>query len=161
MYAKILTPLDGSSLAERAVDHAAEIARGTGAQLILLQVVHAPLAEAPEAGQAAESAAITESAAVAMQYLRSVAERLAGTGIALRCEVLDGEPAAAILGFAHNENVDAIVMSTHGRSGLGKLIMGSVAEKVALTTRRPVMLVKPERLVLQRFDEVDTFLSAH
>ena len=161
MYKKILTPLDGSSLAERAVDHAVEIARGTGAEVILLQVVQAPLAAAPEAGQSEELKAVTETAAAAMGYLRGVAAKIVAEKIVVRCEVLEGDAAAVILGFAHKENVDAIVMSTHGRSGISKLIMGSVAEKVTLTTKRPVMLVKPEKIFVQRFDEVDTFLSAH
>ncbi len=161
MYTKILLPLDGSSLAERAVSHAAEIARGTSAELILLQVVHDPLADAPEAGQQEESRAVAEVSALALEYLQRIAASLAADGIKARCAVLEGEPAAAILGLAHDENVDAIVMSTHGRSGFSKLIMGSVAEKVALTTKRPVMLVKPERVAVEHVDEVDTFLSAH
>jgi hypothetical protein len=52
-------------------------------------------------------------------------------------------------------------MSTHGRTGLSKALMGSVAEKVMLTTKRPVMLVKPERIpVAPHIDETDTFLGA-
>lgn len=161
MYTRILTPLDGSSLAERAVIHAVEIARGTGAEVIFLQVVHDPIADAPEAGQAEESKALTETAAAAAAYLHGVAASVAEQGVKARCVVLEGEPAAVILGFAHKENVDAIVMSTHGRSGLSRLVMGSVAESVALATKRPVMLVKPEKSFAVHIDEVDVFLSAH
>src|SRR4030065_332869 len=107
MYTKILVPLDGSALAERALPQAGEIPRSTGA------------------------------------------------------EVIGGSPADGILGFAHRENVDLLIMSTHGRSGVSKLLMGSVAEKVMLTTKRPVMLVKPERSRKERIEEVDVFLSAH
>jgi hypothetical protein len=52
-------------------------------------------------------------------------------------------------------------MSTHGRTGISKLLMGSVAEKVMLTTKRPVMLIKPERSRTERIEEVDAILSAH
>src|SRR3972149_1282551 len=122
MYTKILVPLDGSALAERALPHAGEIARSTGAEGILLQVGGAPLRGA------------------------------AGVG---------GSPPDGTLGFAHRENLDLLIRSTHGRSGVSKLLMGSVAEKVMLTTKRSVMLVKPERSRTERIEEVDAFLSAH
>lgn len=161
MYSKILVPLDGSALAERAVDHAIEIARGTGAELVLLEVIQAPLAGVPEVGSAEEAKSLSEIAGHAKNYLNIVASRAANEGIKVRYVVVDGQADAAILGFAHKENVDIIVMSTHGRTGLSRAIMGSVAEKVMLTTKRPVMLVKPERVSTHVIDEADVFLSAH
>lgn len=161
MYAKILVPLDGSALAERAVHHAVEIASGKDTEIILLQVIHDPLAEVPEAGQEAELKAATEAVNIAKAYLNMVAARVQKEGVKVRSVVLEGTPDGAILGFAHDEEVDLLVMSTHGRTGFSKAIMGSVAEKVALTTRRPVVLVKPERIPKQTIDEVDVFLSAH
>ncbi len=161
MYTKILVPLDGSALAERAIVQAEEIARPAGAELILVQVVQAPLGQTPEAGQAEEEKAFRETAAQARAYLSMVATRVSGAGVRARFVLLEGAPAAGILGFAHDEDVDLIVMSTHGRSGISKVVMGSVAEKVMLTTKRPVLLVKPERLQVSRVDETDVFLSAH
>ncbi len=161
MYTKILVPLDGSALAERAIAQAEQIAKATGAELILMQVVQTPLGKTPEAGETEELKALRESGAQARAYLGMVATRASGAGIKTRFEVLEGAPAAGILAFAHNEDVDIIVMSTHGRSGLSKLVMGSVAEKVMLTTKRPVLLVKPERLHVEHIDEADVFLSAH
>lgn len=162
MYKKILVPLDGSALAERAIHHATEIAKGTGAEVILLQVVPIPLARVPEAGQKEEETSIREVAARAKAYLERVAARPIKEGVKTRVAILEGAADGAILGFAHNEEVDILVMSTHGRTGLSKALMGSVAEKVMLTTKRPVMLVKPERIpVAAHIDEVETFLSAH
>ncbi len=161
MYTKILIPLDGSTLAERAIVQAEEIAKATGAELILIQVVQAPLGKTPEAGQAEEEKAFRENAAQARAYLSMVATRISGAGVRCRFVVLEGAPAAGILAFAHDEDVDLIVMSTHGRSGISKVVMGSVAEKVMLTTKRPVLLVKPERLQVTHIDEADVFLSAH
>jgi nucleotide-binding universal stress UspA family protein len=160
MYAKILVPLDGSALAERAVHHAVEIASGKETEVILLRVIHDPLAEVPEAGQESELKATTETVADSQAYLDTVASRVRKEGIKVRPVVLEGTPDGAILGFAHDEDVDIIVMSTHGRTGFSKAIMGSVAEKVALTTKRPVVLVKPERVPKLAIDEVDVFLSA-
>ena len=161
MYTKILVPLDGSALAERAVAHAEQIAKAAGAEMILVQVIQAPLGAAPEAGQDEEVNALRESAAQARAYLGMVATRVSAAGVRARFEVLEGAPAAGILAFAHSEDVDLLVMSTHGRRGITKMVMGSVAEKVMLTTKRPVLLVKPERLRAEHIDEADVFLSAH
>ena len=162
MYTKILVPLDGSALGERTLPHISEIARGTGAEVILMQVVQAPLGDAPEAGQSEENRAIQEAAADAHAYLEEIARKLGEEGCAkVRHDVVEGPPAEGILRHAHKEDVDLVIMSTHGRSGVSKLLMGSVAEKVMLTTKRPVMLVKPERSRKERVEEVDAFLSAH
>lgn len=161
MYTKILVPLDGSALAERALVQAEEIAKAAGAELILAQVVQAPLGQTPEAGTSEEVEAFRETAAQARAYLGMIATRVTGAGVKVRFEVVEGAAAAGILTLAHNEDVDMIVMSTHGRSGISKLVMGSVAEKVMLTTKRPVLLVKPERVQVEHIDEADVFLSAH
>jgi nucleotide-binding universal stress UspA family protein len=161
MYSKILVPLDGSALAERAVNHSVEIARGTGAEIILLRVVQGPLSMVPEAGLSEELKSVQEVATHAAAYLSVIASRLSKEGVKVRTQVLEGAADGAILGFAHDENVDILVMSTHGRTGLSKALMGSVAEKVMLTTKRPVLLVKPERIHKETIDEVDVFLSAH
>lgn len=130
--------------------------------MILLQVVQAPLGDAPEAGQTEEDRAIREVAVEALSYLGTIAGKLKEEGsIKVRSEVLEGPAADGILGFAHREDVDLIIMSTHGRTGISKLLMGSVAEKVMLTTKRPVMLIKPERSRTERIEEVDAILSAH
>lgn len=162
MYKKILVPLDGSALAERAINHAAEIARGTGAELILLEVVQLPLSKVPEAGAKEEEKSIREVADEAKAYLNRIAARVIKEGTKARIAVLEGAVAGAILGFAHDEDVDLLVMSTHGRTGFSKALQGSVAEEVMHTTKRPVMLVKPERFpVAHHVDEAETFLSAH
>ncbi len=159
MYAKILVPLDGSALAERAVGHAIEVAKGTGATIHLIQAVHSPMAGAPEAGQTEENRIVLEEASAADAYLKAIAEKVKAEGVGVRVAVIEAPADTAILGYAHREDVDVIVMSTHGRSGVGRLLMGSVAEKVMLTTKRPVMLVKPEKSYLPRIDEADVFSS--
>jgi nucleotide-binding universal stress UspA family protein len=149
MYGKILTPLDGSSFSENALRHSVEIARATGAELLLLRVVEDPLAAVPEAAVGAKPRAIYKRAINGYRYLQGIAVRLSGEGIKVRTKILEGDPASTILCYAHREDVDVIVMGTHGRSGFSRLFWGSVAEKVALTTKRPVVLVKPEKDVRQ------------
>ena len=142
MYGKILIPLNGSFLDELALRHAVELCLATGAELILLRVVQDPLAAVPEASVGVSPRVIYGAAIRAVKYLQGVSLRLGGEGIRIRTKVLEGEPAPTILCYARRESVDAIVMGTHGRKGLSRLFWGSVAEKVAATTRRPVILVK-------------------
>jgi len=145
MYSNILVPLDGSHLAERALEPALEMARLTDAEIILLEAVQDSLAPVPEARYNVPPRETYRSAITSMKYLRDIAGRLRPEVRKVRWHVEEGDPIDAILSFAHNQDVDVIVMCTHGRSGLLRVVMGSVAEKVALTTHRPVMLVKPDR----------------
>ncbi|MFA6148575.1 MAG: universal stress protein [bacterium] len=157
MFRKILLPLDGSKMSERAIDPAEEMAKGSGAEVLLLKVVPSPLGKAPEAGQAEESKAFAESVSRSKEYLGKIAERLAGNSVKSRILIPSGEPHSEILAAAHKEDVDCIVMSTHGGTALARALLGSTAEKVVYTTKRPVMLVKPEKVLAAHLDEGDVF----
>jgi nucleotide-binding universal stress UspA family protein len=149
MYSKILVALDGGELSERAIQHAEEIGKATNAEVILFQVVQNPIRTVPiAAGQKEETRAMKEAADKAGAYLEKLAVPLKAKGIKVRCETEVGEPTPHILGKAHKENVDLIVMSTHYEGELHKLVTGSIAEKVLLRTKRPVLLVKPERVAI-------------
>lgn len=160
MYSKILVPLDGSAIAELALSQAEEIAKAMGAEVLLLQVVQPPLAKLPEVGSGEESRALLEEGGRARAYLATVASRLGSAGIRCRFEVAEGPPASAIIAFARREAADIVVMSTHGRSNITKLVMGSVAEKILFACDRPVLLVRPERAAVRHFDESDIFAGA-
>jgi nucleotide-binding universal stress UspA family protein len=144
MYERILVPLDGSALAERALQHAGLIARATRAEIVLLQAIYMPMPVVPEPVLLAEGKMLEEAAKETSEYLVGIAAGLQTDGLTVRTIVDDRPPADAILGVAEQESVDLIVMSTHGRSGLSRLVMGSIAESVLRNTRRTVMLVKPE-----------------
>ena len=147
MYSKILVPLDGSKFGERAVQQAEEIGQGMKAEIILFKVVQNPIRSVPiAAGQKEETKATQEVIDRAGAYLEKVASPLKAKGIKVRCDIAVGEPTPAILKKAHKENVDLIVMSTHNEGELYKMVVGSVAEKVLLGTKRPVLLVKPEKV---------------
>lgn len=161
MQPKILVPLDGSALAERALEQAEKIGKALGYEVILFRVVQNPLADAPEAGPATEESVAMETIANASAYLQQIASRLEGKGIKTRFEVGEGPAYTGILGLAHKEDVGFIIMSTHGRTGLTRALMGSVAEKVVYTTKRPVMLVKPEKILQARTDEAEAILKMH
>ena len=134
---KILVPLDGSSLAEIALPEAAELARG-GATLVLLRAaepVRLPAAD-PTDSQ-------VEIVREAEDYLASVARWARRAGVAeVQTSVSYAPAAEAIIEAARVRKVDLIVMSTHGRSGLGRLVLGSVAETVLRGTSTPILLLR-------------------
>ena len=157
MFKKILVPLDGSALAERAIDQVEKMAKGSVAEVLLLKVVPAPLGKAPEAGQMEESKAFAESVSRSTAYLERIVTRLGAISVKSRILIPSGEPHAEILAAAHKEDVDCIVMSTHGGTALARTLLGSTAEKVVYTTKRPVMLVKAKEVLAAHLDEGEVF----
>lgn len=141
MFKKILVPLDGSALAEKALQHATEVTKAHGASLMLLRAV--PLKFYEEPVTEAEQEAIRTIKGRAGTYLADVAERLKKQGIDAKTEVTDGDPAQVILDVARGEECDLIVMTTHGFSGLERFIWGSVTDKVAKASNVPLLLIRP------------------
>lgn len=157
MYKRILVPLDGSELAERIVPHVEAIAKGTGAEIILLRItdpMHATIAaEAP-----AEARKWLEfDQAKAAKYLEGVAKRLQDAGLTTKLDVAVGEPAVEILTVAEKEDVDLIAMMSHGVTGLRHFDRGSVAEKVLKSSVRPVLMVRAFRTLLKALDVQDVW----
>ena len=154
MYEKILVPLDGSDLAELAIRHAQEIARGARSEILLLQAIYFPYPVVPEAAMVPDAKWLAGAKKDASRYLEGIAAPLREAGMRVRTLLDERPPADAILHVAAREGVDLIVMSTHGRGGLSRMLMGSVAESVFRATPRTVMLVKPEPpAVAKRHDE--------
>lgn len=137
MFKKILVPLDGSPLAELALPRAVELARETGATITLLQAVEAHSFPGVDATRAE-----VEVVRKGEEYLGGAAERLASQGVKADTSVWYGPPAFAITEAARFGKFDLIVMTTHGRSGLERLFLGSVAEAVLRGTPVPVLLVR-------------------
>jgi nucleotide-binding universal stress UspA family protein len=158
MFRKILIPLDGSALAERAIDPAVDFGKMAGAEVLLLRVIPGPWLQTPEGGGAEEYRIAVESQNQAAAYLEKVASRFAGESVKTRILVPCGEPYSEILRAAHNEDVDFIVMATHGGTPLERATIGTTAEKVLYATKRPVFLVKPERgRIAHHIDEGEVF----
>jgi nucleotide-binding universal stress UspA family protein len=136
MYHRILVPLDGSELAELALVPAALLARRFNAQLWLIFVlVPVPLESGPSVRLA--RAAVDQ----AQEYLQDVQRRLEADGLAVRAIVRWGDPAGEILAAAQEGHADLIAMATHGRGGLGRWMIGSVADRVVRTATIPVLVV--------------------
>jgi len=134
----VMVPLDGSRLAEKALAPAIGFAR-EGAKLVLVRAAEAhatPFTDPTEA-----QVAVVREAEV---YLATVVERLRRVGVTdVETSVWYGAPVEGIADAARYRKADLIVMSTHGRSGLGRLVLGSVAEGVARATSTPILLLHP------------------
>ena len=147
MYRKILAPLDGSSFSECSLEHVKAIARGCEVpDVILLRVVEpvhsSDLATYSEAG-IDTIALMRDVEAAAQGYLGRFTDQLRKEGLSVRGVVATGWAADVIMSFAEENGVDLIVMSTHGRSGIGRWFMGSVAEKVVRHAKVPVLTIAP------------------
>jgi nucleotide-binding universal stress UspA family protein len=146
-FKRILIPLDGSTFSEQILESALELGGLTQAEYILLRAAepfvlpgYAPLAQASRL----DVKVTQEGLAEAQRYLDRVAERLRAEGRPVRTRaVLAEQPAVAILDEARRQDVDLIAMTTHGRSGLVRLILGSVADKVLRGATLPVLMVRP------------------
>jgi len=142
-FRRILVPLDGSTLSERALPYAISLAHKYDSDVILLRVLDLPeftLARHPEEHWMREAVQI--SYREAQSYLDTVRANLAGQGIEARTVVLQESPAEDILFLADSEEVALIVMSSHGKGEALRWSAGSVADKVMQHSPCPVLLVR-------------------
>jgi nucleotide-binding universal stress UspA family protein len=145
-FRKILIPLDGSNLAELAVHKVGQLATKEHTTITLLRAaeVHVmPLLDPVEA----QLAVVREAAS----YLDRIAARLRDRGFRkVETSIWYGAPATAIVEAAEVQKPDLIMMSTHGRSGLGRMILGSVAESVVAGTTTPILLLRVASAPVER-----------
>lgn len=139
---RFLVPLDGSFFAEAALPHAIALARAFDGQLRLLRVVAAPKDQRRGRLPSEEAVAtVTEGIDRASQYLENLAISLRGQGLTVDIDVQVGEAAATILD--ESRDCSALVMTTHGRTGLARLTAGSVAMEVLKRGDHPILVVRP------------------
>ena len=137
MFKKILVPVDGSAVAEAVLPRVTELAKALNAEVTVLRVAGAHVFPGVDPTEA-EVQVVREAEA----YVEALAGQLSRQGLAARAVVRYGHPAAEIVGHAARDKVDLVAMSTHGRSGLNRLLMGSVAEAVVRNASTPVLLVR-------------------
>jgi nucleotide-binding universal stress UspA family protein len=146
MFEKILVCLDGSSLAEQILPYAVEEARRFGSTLTLLQVVTAEVpAVAPGDPQLVVEKLdeVSKEENEAMAYLQITARQVKTEGIKVEYVVEHGGAGEAIVAYAKEHGIGLIAMGTHGHSGMGRIVFGSVAEFVVRESGLPVLMVKP------------------
>ena len=138
MLKKILAPTDFSDLSARGVRYACQLAKEVGAELIILNVV------------LLDETNVVDKREMERHKKRLdefIAEKIAGAGADLKIRnVVDaGQPFGAIIDCAENERIDLIVMSSHGRSGLSRMLIGSVTDKVLRGASCPALVVPVEK----------------
>lgn len=144
---KLLVPLDGSPLAETALGPALDFAVGNPDTTILLMRA-AEARTLPGGDLIANQVDVVQEAE---KYLDAVAWRLEQRGAKhVSTSVWYGSAPAAIVEAVDANKPDLIVMSTHGRSGLGRLFMGSVAESVLRATHTPILMLRPDGAPVER-----------
>ena len=138
MYERILHPTDGSEGSAAAADHAIDLAKQYDATLHSVYAVNANVG--PEAGVVGVFEALEEAGHEAIDAFEA---RAAAAGIeSVEGAVVDGRPLQAILDYVDDHDVDLVVMGTHGRTGLDRYLLGSVAEKVVRRCPVPVLTVR-------------------
>lgn len=156
MFNKLLVPLDGSRFASRALPYAIDIALRYDIEIILLQVIQqtTPITESgieygiesPISAEIAVETALTEDkrhSAYAKRYLSAQVRKIKGKGVRVSYQTIFGQPVQTILKFIRRHKIDIVVMTTHGKTGFRRAIMGSVADAVIRESSIPVLVVRP------------------
>jgi nucleotide-binding universal stress UspA family protein len=159
MYQKIMIPLDGSELAECVLPHAEAFIKGGMARTAVFLWVLEPLPTAMYgasvetfASSAQEDIFATnadywekitaERKSTAEEYLNRIATPFKQYGTEIKCEIMEGRIAETLANYAENNNIDLLLIATHGRSGVSRWLMGSVADRVLHSSRVPVLMVR-------------------
>lgn len=162
MYERILVALDGSELAEQILPHVEALGRALGSTLIVLYATTPPEkiigglnagAMLPATGIIDPNPIIEAEREEMGGYLTGVVDRLRGSGLTVQAEQPAGPAGTAILRRADELGVDLIAMTTHGRTGLGRLVFGSVAGEVLHAATRPILLVRATEQTAARSGE--------
>ncbi len=142
MYKQILVPLDGSARAERALPVAAHIARAVGGALVLVQVVTISLTYSAYLSSSSYAAGVIDTELDDTEsYLNTLANSEPLAGIETDIKALFGSPAPTIISAADSYDVDLIVMTSQGKTGIQRWALGSVAQKIARHSPMPVLVL--------------------
>ena len=140
-YERILVPTDGSEETREAVEHAIDLAAEHDATIHALYVVNsASFSGLPmESSWESVAAMMNEEGLAALDEVEGIA---AERGVPVERALVDGNPSREIVRYAEDEDCDLVVMGTHGRGGIDRLLLGSVTEKVVRSSSVPVLTVR-------------------
>ncbi|MFP3976188.1 MAG: universal stress protein [Dehalococcoidia bacterium] len=152
MFGKILVCVDGSELAEQILPYVTEVASRFDSKVVLLQIVTIPSAmfamtSGVEAGPPPPEVTIEQvkmEEKTALEYMERMAQPLLQKGVDVEWITIQGVPHREIVRYARENQVELIAMTTHGRSGLGRVVYGSVVDFVMRKTGLPMLVIKPQ-----------------
>ncbi len=143
MYQKILVPLDGSELAECVLPHVEAITKGRRAiNVIFLRVVEPFLRGEYSFSEEELKRFESENREFAKEYLDQLVSRINSDGMNVQTVAITGKAVESITDYATNNEVDLIVIATHGRSGVSRWAQGSVADRLLRSSCVPVLMVR-------------------
>src|SRR3990172_2147324 len=145
MYKRVLLPVDGSQISEHAAEEGLKLAAALGAEAVLLYVVDIAVVTIPQAESGMSNVEVIrrsfeELGGKALERLKATAARMKVQAEAVMAE---GDVHDEIIRCADEKKADLVVMGTHGRRGLNRLLLGSVAESVARRAHCAVLLIRP------------------
>jgi nucleotide-binding universal stress UspA family protein len=147
MYKKVLVPLDGSELAECVLPHLDILAsRGGVKNVTFFRVVKPFYPISDTMGDAITTIDVVsinrDAVTAAENYLKKMTEKVKYPGVKVGWEVVKGNEAESITEYVKKNEVDLIIIATHGRSGVSRWVMGSVADRVLRSACAPVLMVR-------------------
>lgn len=142
MLARILVPLDGSRRAERAIPVAAKVARSTGGAVLLAQVATSPMMYGPAYVPPLGIHTSDETRLEVAAYLSEIAGLPALSGVTTQTAALTGQPADALLRAIDTLSADIVIMTSHGRTGLTRWALGSVAHHLMRHANVPILVLR-------------------
>ncbi|MDY6765242.1 MAG: universal stress protein [Halobacteria archaeon] len=141
MYSNILIPTDGSEGTHKAVEHAIDIAQRYDAALHVLYVVNTSAYSTLPADTNWQSV-IEALEKEGKRAVKEIEEKVEDSGLKVHRSIQQGVPHKTILEYAEENDIDMIVMGTHGKTGIDRLLLGSVTEKVVRSSEIPVLTVR-------------------
>jgi nucleotide-binding universal stress UspA family protein len=138
---QILVPIDFTETSERALDYAVELAQKLGAKITVMHAYELPIYGFPDGALVASVDVATRISQASQEGLQAALDRRKDCGVEMRAILRDGPPADEIATVSEETGADLVVLGTHGRRGLRRAIMGSVAEEVIRACRCPVLTV--------------------
>lgn len=141
MIQRILIPVDFSETSAAAAEYGCALAARLSAEVTLLHIYSLGIVATPDTLYAPTPEEKRAVADAAQARLEAIGKRLGRDGLTIRCEIVEGTPADAIIGWAARRHPDLIVMGTHGRRGMSHFLLGSVAEQTVRGAACPVLTI--------------------
>ncbi|MDP6715946.1 MAG: universal stress protein, partial [SAR202 cluster bacterium] len=143
---KIVVPLDGSAIAEQALPYVEELAKKMSLEVIVARTINEFPGYTPYSAELRyknDEPVMLDIEAEAVEYLKGIVKRLRASGLVARSALYRGGPAPNIIQLARDTEENMIAITTHGRSGIKRLMLGSVAEAVVRGAGDPVLVIPP------------------
>ena len=158
---RILAPIDFTEISDHALDYAVDLAQQLGASVTVMHAYELPIYGFPDGALVATVEVVARISQASQEALQAAVSARQDRGVPLTAVLRDGVPWEEIVRVASEINTDLIVLGTHGRRGLRRAILGSVAENVIRTSMRPVLAIHAKDAPESRTSTAQKGRAAH